>query len=64
MDAEIFRPERWDEDLPLFRDKTTQSYGYLPFSGGPRICLGSKCHVVTLLTAIDGELTRLQWTSL
>ncbi|KAI0502714.1 cytochrome P450 alkane hydroxylase [Xylaria bambusicola] len=40
MDAECFRPERWDEDLPLFRDRTTQNYGYLPFHGGPRICLG------------------------
>ncbi|KAI1818133.1 cytochrome P450 alkane hydroxylase [Poronia punctata] len=40
MDAECFRPERWDEDMPLFRDRTTQTYGYLPFSGGPRICLG------------------------
>jgi cytochrome P450 len=42
MDAECFRPERWDEDLPLFRDHTTRNYGYLPFSGGPRVCLGSK----------------------
>lgn len=41
MDAECFRPERWDEDLPLFQDSTTSKYGYLPFSGGPRLCLGS-----------------------
>ncbi|KAI1419969.1 cytochrome P450 alkane hydroxylase [Xylaria sp. FL1777] len=41
MDAECFRSERWDEDLPLFRDRTTQNYGYLPFHCGPRICFGS-----------------------
>ncbi|MCJ1243115.1 hypothetical protein MMC30_000312 [Trapelia coarctata] len=40
-DAEDFRPERWDEkDLPLYRDKTTAAWGYLPFNGGPRVCLG------------------------
>ncbi|KAK0714745.1 cytochrome P450 alkane hydroxylase [Lasiosphaeris hirsuta] len=40
LDAELFRPERWDEDLPLFKDRVSHNYGYLPFSGGPRICLG------------------------
>ncbi|KAI9761985.1 MAG: hypothetical protein M1840_001514 [Geoglossum simile] len=40
-DAEEFRPERWEEDLGLFRDETTAKWGYLPFNGGPRICLGS-----------------------
>jgi len=39
-DAEHFRPERWEEDLGLFRDETTAKWGYLPFNGGPRICLG------------------------
>ena len=42
MDAELFRPERWDEDMPLRSDKTTAAWGYLPFNGGPRTCLGSK----------------------
>jgi cytochrome P450 len=42
MDAELFRPERWDEDMPLYRDDTNSKWGYLPFNGGPRICLGSK----------------------
>jgi cytochrome P450 len=41
-DAEDFRPERWDEDLGLYRDEVTKNWGYLPFNGGPRICLGSK----------------------
>ena len=42
IDAEIFRPERWDEDLPVRRDKTNAKWGFLPFSGGPRSCLGRK----------------------
>jgi cytochrome P450 len=42
IDAELFRPERWDEDMPLDRDDTNSKWGYLPFNGGPRICLGSK----------------------
>jgi cytochrome P450 len=42
MDAELFRPERWDEDMPMHRDKTNAAWGYLPFNGGPRICLGRK----------------------
>ncbi len=42
MDAELFRPERWDEDMPMRSDKTAAAWGYLPFNGGPRICLGCK----------------------
>ena len=43
IDAELFRPERWDEDMPLGYNNTTAKWGYLPFNGGLRICLGSKC---------------------
>ena len=43
LDAELFLPERWsDPELPLFKNRTLQNWGYLPFNGGPRICLGSK----------------------
>ena len=42
IDAELFRPERWDEEMPMHRDKTSTTWGYLPFNGGPRMCLGSK----------------------
>jgi hypothetical protein len=40
MDAELFRPERWDEDMPMNNNPTNAKWGYLPFHGGPRICLG------------------------
>jgi cytochrome P450 len=40
MDAELFRPERWEEHLPLNDDAVNAEWGYLPFNGGPRICLG------------------------
>ena len=34
-DADLFRPERWENDA--LKDV---GWGYLPFNGGPRICLG------------------------
>jgi cytochrome P450 len=37
-DAEQFRPERWDGD-----ELKDIGYGYLPFNGGPRACLGRMC---------------------
>ncbi|EDU47079.1 cytochrome P450 52A11 [Pyrenophora tritici-repentis Pt-1C-BFP] len=37
-DALEFRPERW-EDGQLLRNV---GYGYLPFNGGPRVCLGQE----------------------
>jgi cytochrome P450 len=43
MDAELFRPERWDEKMPLKDSKINAKWGYLPFNGGPRVCLGSEC---------------------
>lgn len=41
-DPEDFRPE----DLGLCRDEVTKNWGYLPFNGGPRICLSSKLRKV------------------
>ena len=40
MDAELFRPERWEEHMPLQDGNTNFNWGYLPFNAGPRICLG------------------------
>lgn len=36
-DAEEFRPERWEGD-----QLADIGWGYMPFLGGPRQCLGSK----------------------
>jgi cytochrome P450 len=36
-DADAFRPERW-ENKQL--DSVENSFGYIPFHGGPRICPG------------------------
>ena len=44
MDAESFRPGRWDEDMPIKNDPVSMKWGYLPFHGGPRVCLGSKLY--------------------
>lgn len=40
MDAELFRPERWDEPIPMRDDPVNAKWGFLPFNGGPRTCLG------------------------
>jgi hypothetical protein len=37
LDAHLFRPERWEGD-----ELKDIGWGYLPFNGGPRICLGRK----------------------
>jgi cytochrome P450 len=42
MDAELFRPERWDERMSLKHNPIISKWGYLPFNCCPRICLGSE----------------------
>ena len=36
-DANLFRPERWESDALKH-----VGWGYLPFNGGPRVCLGQE----------------------
>lgn len=60
MDAELFRPERWDEDMPLNHDETNAKWGYLPFNGGPRICLGSKFFLLYILELLNTD--KCKWT--
>lgn len=37
-DADEFKPERWEATDPPLRP----GWGYLPFNGGPRICVGQQ----------------------
>ena len=39
-DADDFKPERWETLRP--------GWEYLPFNGGPRICIGRKCKEIGL----------------
>jgi cytochrome P450 len=56
-DAEEFRPERWEKLRPTWE--------YLPFNGGPRICIGRECSFLIMVIrtlmlrrtiCIDGSL--------
>lgn len=40
--ANSFRPERWDPDVKNAVDLRNIGWGYLPFNGEPRLCLGRK----------------------
>ena len=53
-DAREYRPERW-EDM----DVAQMGWAYLPFHGGPRLCLGSETSFNSDLQ-ISSMLTALQ----
>jgi len=44
-DANEFRPERWDAHVKEY-NLSNIGWAYLPFNGGPRICLGRKSILV------------------
>ena len=50
-DADDFRPERWDLDVKNEVDLRSIGWGYLPFNGGPRICLGRESLPLSLTVA-------------
>ena len=41
-DADAFRPARWLNAKPPLRP----GWGYLPFNGGPRVCLGQQSALI------------------
>lgn len=51
-DAEEFNPERWDADNNKDRNSAMYTWSYLPFNGGPRICLGQQFALTELYLVI------------
>ena len=51
-DADDFRPERWDPEVENAVDLKNIGWGYLPFNGGPRICLGRESFDFDMLVNI------------
>jgi cytochrome P450 len=50
-DADMFRPERWESRRP--------GWEYLPFNGGPRICIGQQFALTELAYVIIRMLQRI-----
>lgn len=63
-DAQEFRPERWADQQNI------PSWGYLPFNGGPRICLGQQyalteagytvCRLLQTFKDIEGHSSMIE----
>lgn len=59
-DPEVFRPERF---APAARKQMNSNYSYLPFGGGPRLCIGNSFAMMEMQLVLAHYLRRyrLQW---
>lgn len=51
QDCEIFKPERWETRKP--------GWDYLPFNGGPRICIGQQFALTEIAYVLVRMLQRI-----
>ena len=59
-DADHFRPERWEPGSGKGPDLRNIGWGYLPFNGGPRVCLGRECALsLSLSLSPDSQLPQI-----
>ncbi|CAN5476578.1 cytochrome P450 [soil metagenome] len=56
----LFKPERWDPDAPGYRP--VSPYGYLPFGGGLRYCIGAGLATMTIKLFLIALLGRFRLT--
>ena len=58
-DPEVFRPERWMGDLA----RTLPRFAYMPFGGGPRICIGQRFAMIEAMLALATIIQRfsVEW---
>jgi cytochrome P450 len=58
-DPLAFRPERWEGDFAA----SLPRFAYIPFGGGPRICIGNRFAMMeaVLILATVAQRFRLQW---
>jgi cytochrome P450 len=58
-DPQAFRPERWDGNAA----RQLPRFAYMPFGGGPRICIGNRFAVMEamLILATVAQRFRLEW---
>ena len=59
-DPEVFRPERF---APATRKQVNSNYSYLPFGGGPRLCIGNSFAMMEMQLVLAYYLRkyRLHW---
>lgn len=50
--AEVFEPERFDPDGPL-PNETNTDFRFIPFSGGPRKCIGDQFAMLEAIVALS-----------
>ncbi|GAA0185776.1 hypothetical protein Leryth_022511 [Lithospermum erythrorhizon] len=53
-DPETFNPSRFD--------KPVQSYSFIPFGGGPRLCAGYQLARLNILTLVHYVVTQYEWS--
>jgi cytochrome P450 len=55
-DPAAFRPERWDNDFAA----TLPRFAYIPFGGGPRICVGNRFAMMEAVLILATVAQRFQ----